>query len=321
MSKNYDSNFKNNSKIIHPDNKGSYHTAFDLPSEKNNEREKINNEHEDIKNRKTTYIYDEFFERDNKKNDLLTDYVKYHFFYRCAGFFAAVTFYIICLYFIEKFSDKKEDNSNSHSCRSDDKKGKHNSNFFGNTNTKDYIHDPTTNTYYYYKPEDFDFNKRAKEPKRDKEPCFKESYCGGPAFEERANSSNFNEKAGSFHSDKNDSEYTYFESNKKNADPNFKNKAKTDDYSNNYSKPGCSYSNYKDNTDTCDDIKYNNSEISDSYKLLGVKPGASLSEISKVYRDKIKLLHPDRNTSKTSIEKSQKLSHAYTILKTCVDKK
>ncbi|MDR1025935.1 MAG: J domain-containing protein [Lactobacillus sp.] len=51
------------------------------------------------------------------------------------------------------------------------------------------------------------------------------------------------------------------------------------------------------------------------YKILGVKPDADDAVIKSSYRDNAKKWHPDHNTTEDALEKFQKLSVAYEILK------
>lgn len=51
------------------------------------------------------------------------------------------------------------------------------------------------------------------------------------------------------------------------------------------------------------------------YKILGVAPNASESEIKQSYRDLAKLWHPDHNASNEAMERFQQLSVAYDVLK------
>jgi len=50
------------------------------------------------------------------------------------------------------------------------------------------------------------------------------------------------------------------------------------------------------------------------YKLLGVGPNATPSEIKAAYRAKAMELHPDRNQSKNTTQEFQDLQQAYDVL-------
>jgi len=54
--------------------------------------------------------------------------------------------------------------------------------------------------------------------------------------------------------------------------------------------------------------------IEEYYSLLGLKPGASISDIKKAYRAKALLYHPDRNQSQGAAEMFVRLSEAYQYL-------
>lgn len=54
--------------------------------------------------------------------------------------------------------------------------------------------------------------------------------------------------------------------------------------------------------------------MKDCYKVLGVSPKASLSEIKYAYRKKAKLFHPDVSGNPTEREKFNELTQAYRIL-------
>ena len=51
------------------------------------------------------------------------------------------------------------------------------------------------------------------------------------------------------------------------------------------------------------------------YAILGVAYDASETEIKQNYRERAKLLHPDRNPGENALENFQKLSVAYDVLK------
>ena len=50
------------------------------------------------------------------------------------------------------------------------------------------------------------------------------------------------------------------------------------------------------------------------YELLGLKPGATLSEIRRAYREKVKIYHPDVSGDAASAEHFKKIVRAYEIL-------
>ncbi len=54
---------------------------------------------------------------------------------------------------------------------------------------------------------------------------------------------------------------------------------------------------------------------SDHYSALDIKPGASLAEVQKAYRQKAKKLHPDTNKSAGSTHEFQRLQEAYRVLR------
>ena len=54
--------------------------------------------------------------------------------------------------------------------------------------------------------------------------------------------------------------------------------------------------------------------MKDCYKVLGVSPNASLSEIKHAYRQKAKMLHPDVSGSPDEREKFNEITQAYRIL-------
>ena len=51
------------------------------------------------------------------------------------------------------------------------------------------------------------------------------------------------------------------------------------------------------------------------YAILGVAYNAGEEEIKQNYREQAKVLHPDRNPDENALEKFQKLSVAYDVLK------
>ncbi len=54
--------------------------------------------------------------------------------------------------------------------------------------------------------------------------------------------------------------------------------------------------------------------MEDCYEILGVKPGASLSEIRRAYREKVKKYHPDVSGDQGTAEHFKKVVRAYEIL-------
>ena len=52
----------------------------------------------------------------------------------------------------------------------------------------------------------------------------------------------------------------------------------------------------------------------DCYKILGVRNNATLSEIKKAYREKVKLLHPDITGDSTQNEQFNNVVQAYRVL-------
>lgn len=54
--------------------------------------------------------------------------------------------------------------------------------------------------------------------------------------------------------------------------------------------------------------------MTDLYKILGVRQNATLSEIKKAYREKVKLFHPDSKTSTSDKAKFNELVQAYRVL-------
>ena len=59
--------------------------------------------------------------------------------------------------------------------------------------------------------------------------------------------------------------------------------------------------------------------IVDSFKTLGLKPGASQEEIRKAFRSLAKKWHPDKNKSPEAEAKFKKISEAYENLKNFED--
>lgn len=51
------------------------------------------------------------------------------------------------------------------------------------------------------------------------------------------------------------------------------------------------------------------------YEMLGIAPGASLGDIRKAHREKVKARHPDTGGPEASTEEFQKIQHAYVVLR------
>ena len=54
--------------------------------------------------------------------------------------------------------------------------------------------------------------------------------------------------------------------------------------------------------------------MEDCYKILGVKPNASIAEIRRAYREKVKKYHPDVSGDESTAEHFKKIVRAYEIL-------
>ena len=54
--------------------------------------------------------------------------------------------------------------------------------------------------------------------------------------------------------------------------------------------------------------------MEDCYKILGVKPGATIAEIRRAYREKVKKYHPDVSGDEATAEHFKKIVRAYEIL-------
>lgn len=54
--------------------------------------------------------------------------------------------------------------------------------------------------------------------------------------------------------------------------------------------------------------------MEDCYKLLGVQPGATIAEIRRAYREKVKKYHPDVSGDEGTAEQFKKIVRAYEIL-------
>lgn len=61
-------------------------------------------------------------------------------------------------------------------------------------------------------------------------------------------------------------------------------------------------------------MRYNLCIVEDCYKILGVSPGATASEIRRAYRQKAKKLHPDTTGTQETTEEFRLLVKAYEIL-------
>ena len=54
--------------------------------------------------------------------------------------------------------------------------------------------------------------------------------------------------------------------------------------------------------------------MKDFYKILGVRPNATLAEIKRAYREKAKLLHPDLSGDSTHRDEFNEVVQAYRVL-------
>ena len=54
--------------------------------------------------------------------------------------------------------------------------------------------------------------------------------------------------------------------------------------------------------------------MKDFYKILGVRPNATLSEIKRAYREKAKLLHPDLTGDTSRRDEFNEVVQAYRVL-------
>jgi DnaJ-class molecular chaperone len=54
--------------------------------------------------------------------------------------------------------------------------------------------------------------------------------------------------------------------------------------------------------------------MKDYYRIIGLQPAATLTEIKSAYRKKASALHPDRNPSEMAHAQFQELQEAYEVL-------